>query len=144
MLPDVSLIAADGASVSLSRYQHSRNLVVVFLGPDSELRTNSLVLGLKKQYGAIREAEGEVLVVLRTSPAQVQEIAAALAAPFPILADGDGEAHARFGAGGGPAAYVADRFGEIHFAARAAEGVPLPSALDLLGWLNYIELLCPE
>ena len=143
-LPDAALTGGDGEVVSLSRYRHARNLILIFLGSASDLRMNSLILGLKKQYGAIRDAGSEVLVVLPDSAGQAREMSAALAAPFPILADADGQAHDRFGASDGPAAYVADRFGEIHFAARSAEGGALPSALDLLGWLNHIEMLCPE
>jgi peroxiredoxin len=140
MLPETTLTLGDGRRISLSDYRHSRNLIVAFLGARGEAQTSSLVPQLKTEYGAIKEAAAEVLIVLRGSPGDAASAARALALPFPVLADEDGRVHARFGA---PAAYVADRFGEIHFQAHAADG-PLPSALDLLGWLNYIELLCPE
>jgi peroxiredoxin len=140
MLPETTLTAVDGRPVSFSEYRHSRNLIVALLGGPGEVNASQLVPQLKTEYGAIKEAAAEVLIVLRGSPGDAAAAARALSLPFPVLADEDGRAHARFGA---PAAYVADRFGEIHFQAHAADG-PLPSALDLLGWLNYIELLCPE
>ncbi|MFB3817732.1 MAG: peroxiredoxin family protein [Candidatus Methylomirabilales bacterium] len=145
MLPDVTLVAADGSAVPLSRYRHNRNLVLAFLGPRAALLQSPLVPSLKREYGAIQEAEAEVLVVLNGPPEDAAAAGTALQLPFPLLSDPDGDAHKRFGArGDGPAIYVADRFGEIHFAAHPTTPGELPSALDLLGWLNYIELLCPE
>lgn len=145
MLPEVRLLAPDGRPVPLSRYRHARNLILAFLGPRGAFLRSPLVPSLKREYAAIQEAAAEVLVVLNGPPEDAAAAEAALRLPFPLLADPDGDAHKRFGAlGDGPAIYVADRFGEIHFAAHPTTPGDVPSALDLLGWLNYIELLCPE
>ncbi len=147
MLPDVALLAPDGSPVPLSGYRHASNLILAFLGRRSAVLASPLVPDLKAQYAAIREAAAEVLIVLLGTPAEAGAARAALRLPFPVLADPDGRAHERFGAdraGSRPAIYVADRFGEIHFAAHPGGPAQIPTALDLLGWLNYIELLCPE
>ena len=45
----------------------------------------------------------------------------------------------------GPAALIADRWGEIiHVTMPAAEAARLPSSDDLMGWLEYIQNRCPE
>ena len=41
-------------------------------------------------------------------------------------------------------AIVADRWGEIVHVARASPVEALPTASELLGWLEYIEQRCPE
>jgi hypothetical protein len=43
-----------------------------------------------------------------------------------------------------PAAIVADRWGEIYFAAAADEVDGLPSPDELIDWLRYVQVKCPE
>lgn len=44
----------------------------------------------------------------------------------------------------GPAALVADRWGEIVHVIGAADVAGLPSAQELLDWLEYLQNRCPE
>jgi hypothetical protein len=43
-----------------------------------------------------------------------------------------------------PGALVADRWGEIVHVATAADVAALPTASDLLDWLDYVKRRCPE
>ena len=39
---------------------------------------------------------------------------------------------------------IADRWGEIVYVEPAADDTALPSVADLLAWLDYVEMRCPE
>lgn len=43
-----------------------------------------------------------------------------------------------------PAAIVADRWGEIYFAAGADDVDGLPAPDELVDWLRYVQVKCPE
>lgn len=43
-----------------------------------------------------------------------------------------------------PGVVVADRWGEVHFVAGADDVAALPSADDLIDWLRYVQVKCPE
>ena len=43
-----------------------------------------------------------------------------------------------------PAIVIADRWGEIVHAVRAERACDLPSAEDLLGWIEHVRQRCPE
>jgi len=43
-----------------------------------------------------------------------------------------------------PGVVIADRWGEIHFVARAPAAGELPDADELIGWLRYVQQQCPE
>ena len=44
----------------------------------------------------------------------------------------------------GPAALVADRWGEVVYVAATSEVEDLPRADELLDWLDYLQTRCPE
>jgi peroxiredoxin len=69
--------------------------------------------------------------------------------PFPLLVDGDGRVHRAAGAHDGyghptAAIYVIDVFGEVFAVYREAEGQTMPSAQEILKWLSFINMQCPE
>jgi peroxiredoxin len=132
-----------------SDYRQRRNLVLAFLGHPAELRALPLLHELQEHYPSFQAATAEVLAVLRGPAEEAEALREGLRLPFPVLADPEGRAHRAYGAtdaGGGPrpAVFVADRFGEVYFAQRTAERASHPTARDLLGWVDYIELQCPE
>jgi hypothetical protein len=43
-----------------------------------------------------------------------------------------------------PGVVVADRWGEVHFIAGADDVSALPSPDDLVDWLRYVQVKCPE
>jgi hypothetical protein len=42
------------------------------------------------------------------------------------------------------AALVADRWGEIHFAAGSTSAADLPDPTELIEWVRYVQQRCPE
>jgi len=69
--------------------------------------------------------------------------------PFPILVDSDAHIHRRVGATDAagqpaPALFVTDRFREIYATYVSAKGSALPSAKEIMDWLLFINIQCPE
>jgi hypothetical protein len=56
-----------------------------------------------------------------------------------VLADPEGKLRAI-----GPALVVADEWGEIYFAASAADGDELPDPEELEDWARFVAIQCPE
>jgi hypothetical protein len=45
---------------------------------------------------------------------------------------------------GRPAAVIADRWGEVYFSVAPGSVSQLPSPDELIGWLRYVQMQCPE
>jgi hypothetical protein len=43
-----------------------------------------------------------------------------------------------------PTVVVADRWGEVYYVGEAGDAADLPSSKDLLEWLHYVQVQCPE
>ncbi len=101
------------------------------------------------EYGAV---EAKVVPILPSSAAQV----AALTYPFPVLADPDGIARARYaglvgmeersaGSAHDPVMFfVLDRYGAPYAAGVLDEPDDPDLQAELLEWLDFIEIQCPE
>jgi hypothetical protein len=92
---------------------------------------------------AYRETEAIVLGIGPEAPAGNQQLAVTLDLPFPLLSDPAGEAAAKQGLHP-PAVVVTNRFGEIWAAWAGGDGHALPDGPAIQGWLDFIELQCPE
>ncbi len=125
-----------------SDYRQRRNLVLVFLGEPADRSSLPVLRDLAGHYAAFQSATAEVLVVVRGPAGDADALRRRLRLPFPVLADPAGAAHQVFGAR--PAVFVADRFGEIYHAERLTGRADHPAARELLEWLDYIEMQCPE
>ena len=147
MFPEFTLPDVDGSHVSLERYRGRSNLVVVFAGDTGD---ESLVTVLLEELIARRDQLSleatQVLVVVtsrRTSGLPCGRCA------FPVLVDDDGHVHRTVGATDAagkpaPAVFVTDRFREIFTAYLPGDGSTLPGAKDILDWLVFINIQCPE
>jgi peroxiredoxin len=105
--------------------------------------------GCTEQYTAVREWTAEVLAVIQGTPQEAIHVKRRETLPFPVLADVDGRGHRAFGAvtpSGEPAAavYIADRWGEIYLARRTSADQALPTPQEILEWLHFIAIQCPE
>lgn len=148
-LRDFGLTAASGQHIQVSDYRGLRNLVLVF-GGDTE---NNPGLGLwsdiAHRYAEFVEEQAEVLVVLAGTQAQAELILKQQQLPFPLLVDPGGEVHRSVGAvekGSRPATavYVTDRYGEVFAAFRRLDKQAMPKAGEILEWLEFINMQCPE
>jgi hypothetical protein len=137
---DLSLIQGNGDSIRISDFRHRQNLVVLFTGESGFGRLSDLVKALSARYAEFRAEEAEILVVVAPSAGSQAGLGAGL--PFPV---------ARPQAGGqdreqlaGPGITVLDRYGEVYAAYRPEGDAALPMVDELLEWLRFIELQCPE
>ncbi len=148
-MPDFSLVASDGLPVRTSKYRGRRNLVLAFVDGTGCDPCRGWLSNMAGDYEEVLRHEAQVLVVVHGSLDDAGEVKRANNLPFPVLADVDGAVHRRVGAvtpGGQPAmaVYVVDRFGEIFNVSRTGEGDTVPAPEEVLDWLQFIEIQCPE
>lgn len=146
VLLSFTLPAIDGSPVFLESYRGRTNLVVVFAGG---IRDESSVTVMLQQLGAQTEAlaleAAEVLVAVTSRPAAVRQRLRG----FPVLVDDGAHIHRSVGATDAagrpaPAVFVTDRFREIFAAYLPGPGSTLPGAKEILDWLAFINIQCPE
>jgi hypothetical protein len=146
LLPAFPRTKGDRSAGFVERYRGQRNLVIVFA---ADIGEESPVSGLLQQL-RLRAAEltaelAQVLVIV-TSP---QMAARHGSIGFPTLLDEGGQIHRALVAGDaagrlGPAVFVTDRFREIFAAYLPGQGSKLPGAQEILDWLVFINIQCPE
>ena len=146
LIRDFTLISALGPPVSLSDYRGRSNLVLVLAGGGADL---DILTEVATNYAQLREEQAEVLAILQCDRELAARIARQMGLPFPLLVDGDGRVHRAAGAHDGyghptAAIYVIDVFGEVFAVYREAEGQTMPSAQEILKWLSFINMQCPE
>jgi hypothetical protein len=137
---DLSLAQGNGDSLRISDYRHRQNLVVLFTGEAGFGCLSGLITALSARYAEFKAEEAEILVVVAPSAGSQAGLEAGL--PFPVVTlqrvGSDGEHLA------GPSVTVLDRYGEVYAKYRPGGGDAPPSADELLEWLRFIELQCPE
>ncbi len=140
---------AGGGRISSRQYRGKKNLVIFFM--DSVLcgDCRERLKELASAYAEIQSNEGEMLVVLNAS----RETAAALKDEFslksPVLYDESGDIFRGYGAVDSAgdtvsATFITDRFGEIYYISLAGAAPGLPSIKEIISWLEFIEVQCPE
>ena len=146
ILPGFTLSAEDGSAVFLDSYRGRRNLAVIFAADMmGESPATALLQELLSRTEELTVEAAQVLVIV-TSP----HIAAQRGPRgFPTLLDDGGHIHRAVGAtdaAGRPASavFVTDRFREIFAAYLPGHGSALPGAKDILDWLVFINIQCPE
>ncbi|MGQ9555116.1 MAG: peroxiredoxin family protein [Anaerolineae bacterium] len=144
LTPYLVLPATDGSWLRLSDYRGRRNLVLVFAAVDCR-PCRELLSSLAHEYTEFRQATAEVVAVVCGPTWQAERLRHQLNLPFLVLADEDGQGHKAFGATGEKGAvYVSNRYGELYAIYHPAGEQPLPTAAELLEWLQFIEIQCPE
>lgn len=145
VLRDVELTMADGTRCLLSSLRASTSLVVVFTaGRD----LHALLSDLESSKSALKEHNGRVLIVAkpRSAPDTQMKSPGDL---FLWATDDSGRVHTALGATDGcqtpvPSIYITDRFGEVFAAFQNTDLGSLPSAHEIIGWLEFIEQQCEE
>ena len=147
LFPDATLVTPEGTSVSFDSYRPRWDLVVLMLGAGAIDETVTKLLTMLAGARAEIEAEGgKVLVVATNDP---EREPGEWEWPFPLLIDSDAVLHRRIGAvdrSGQPtvALYITDRYREI-FTALRPDGAEWPvSSRDVLRWLDFVNIQCPE
>lgn len=97
-------------------------------------------------YGSIWQRQNLVLVALPASSA-ADTYAAELSTRAPEFHDRKSAlilTRDQVSGLAAPGALIADRWGEIVYVATVSDTAGLPSAEELLEWLDYVEKKCPE
>ena len=149
ILPDFALPCAfSRRQIHASDFRGRANLVVIV--DDGRSETANLISDAAREYGEIKNQEGEVLVIVRrlqlTAAADQKSVKQL---PCPVLVDEDRSVHRRLGAVDAQghdfaAIYITDRYGEVFGAYRKSAGRAVPDITEILSWLEFINRLCPE
>jgi len=128
-------------------YRGRTNLVVVFTG--DELGETPVTLLLEELATQAEELAFETTRVLVAATSRSAAVSRRGRWPFPLLVDEGGHIHRSVGATDAagrpaPAVFVTDRFREIYAAYLPGHGATLPSPTEILEWLVFINLQCPE
>lgn len=144
--PGFTLPAIDGSSVLLESYRGRSNLVVVFAADTISGRSvTTLLQELLARTAELEFETAQVLVAVTSQDMADQREPRR----FPVLLDEGGHIHRAVGATDAlgrpaPAVFVTDRFREIFAAYLPGRGAGLPGAQDILEWLVFINIQCPE
>lgn len=149
LLRDFALSSVAGKAVSLADYRGRSSLVVVLLGDANQREGIDLLHHLARQHAQISESEAQVLAICACSRERAEAVKFREGLPFVVLADADAKVHCQLGVVSGQrvptlAVYITDRFGEVFAAWSTAQRQAPPDAEEVLGWLEFISIQCPE
>lgn len=146
ILPGFTLPDAGGAAVSLESHRGRRNLAVVFAADVIDERpVAALLRELQSRTQELTAEAAQVLVVVTAPRLAGQRVASG----FPTLLDDGGRIHRTVGATDAagrpaPAVLVTDRFREVFAAYAQGRDPGVASAQEVLEWLVFINMQCPE
>jgi peroxiredoxin len=148
-LPNFTLPSSEGRRIALYDYHGRRNVVLALVGRPVGEAARARLTALAARYAEFLAEEAEVLAVVWGAVGEAERVKRQDALPFPVLADEAGALHSSLGAlaSDGEAAwafYITDRFGEVFAAYRAGAGRSVPTVEEMLEWLRFIGLQCPE
>jgi peroxiredoxin len=147
ILPEFTLPDINDSPMSLENCRGRTNLVVVFAGDRmDEIPVTVLVEELAARMEELQGEAAHVLIAVTSRPPAVPE-GGQLA--FPVLVDSGAHIHRTVGAidavgRAAPAVFITDRFREIYAAYLPGNGAALPTVEEILGWLVFINIQCPE
>lgn len=137
-LPD-----STGHPVQLWQYLQRSNMLLFFHHGMNCAACEAFLLALAVHREAYRQEETVVLAIGPDEQASNEQMAAQLGRPFPFLSDREGRIIAQQGLAL-PSLIIADRWGDIWAAWLGGATHQFPSEQDILQWLSFIEIQCPE
>jgi peroxiredoxin len=146
MMPDFSLPSTMGKPFRISFFRNRANLVLVFCGTSYEDEIGRLLSSLNEAAPEISRENSYIAAILPVSLDRAGEIVDKYSLNFPILADEDGNIlyecihvnHPGF------ELYIIDRYGEIASVERVETAGHFPKAEEILDWVRFLEIQCPE
>lgn len=147
ILPGFTLPASDGSAILLESYRGRANLVVVFAG--GAIDESAVTVMLEELAARTEELTSETAQVLVAVTSRTAATPQRARCAFPVLVDDGAHIHRSVGlidtAGRPvPAVFVTDRFREIYATYLPGHGSALPTAKEILDWLLFINIQCPE
>ena len=149
IVPDFVLLTREGTSVRISDYRGKRNLVLIFCGAGISGPVRSLLRDVSESYREFAAEEVELFAVVQGADYKDEDLDRGGTLAFPFLLDRLGHVHDLFGAPASaqdlfPLAGIVDRYGELRHVSRVGDpGGPF-GAHEILDWVRYINLECPE
>lgn len=147
-LPNLSLESVHGKTVRINDYRHRCNLIVAFTADVDSAASTRLLPRLVEHDSDFDFEDARILAIVHGTPAEAAQLQQQHNLPFPILVDEDGGAHRTAAAWTAdhpaPSIYVLDRYGKIYAAYRASEETTLPTVDEIVEWLRFVNLQCPE
>lgn len=146
-LPEVTLVDQDGRRVSLRELKRIKQAAIfLFHGGDCPTCREKLheFAAAVDRYAEIPAA---VIAVSLDPQTDLATLARELDLPFPLAHDPDGKLLDRFAPADprtgerAPCCVVADAFGEIYTLLRGEDAV---EQSDILNWMDFIDVQCPE
>lgn len=137
-LPD-----ATGQPVQGWQYRQRSNVLLFFHHGANCAACEAFLRTLTAHLERYRQEETAVLAIGPGEQAENQQMAARFGHLLPFLSDPAGRVIAQQGLAL-PALIIADRWGEIWAAWLGGTTHQFPSEQDILRWLSFIEIQCPE
>lgn len=139
LLRDYELTKTDGSTLMLSDFRNKLNVVlIIFNGALTPAQTQWL-RQLAGKSDEVRENETRVIVAVPAGQ-QIEGLPAELI----VASDESGRVLRDLAAGPSTAVYFTDKFREVFHVYRIAQGEPLPSVDEILGWIKFVAMQCPE
>lgn len=147
IFPAFTLPGMDRIPVTLEGYRARANLVLIFAG--DELGRSPLARLLEELVARTGTLEAELTQVVVVAASRPAEDFPRGQGPLLLVLDEAARVHRQVGATDpdgkpAPAVFVTDRFREIFAAYLPGHGPALPSAQEIIEWLVFINLQCPE
>jgi peroxiredoxin len=145
-LPDFSLPSTLGRPIRVSDFRNRTNLVVIFSNPEQLEAILPCLAELDQAAPELIEENTQVILVLPIALERAENLKDRFDLNFPILADEHGHViddliHVHQP---GTEVYILDRYGEIFAVERIETADRFPPANEIIDWVRFIEIHCPE
>jgi hypothetical protein len=140
-LPELRLPSLpDGAPLRL-RASARRSPLLLLVDDVDCAECAALVRRLEAEAEALRDWDARVLIVVPEPLAEAGRFPSA--GIFPVLSDAESRLATALSVRA-PALVIADQWGEVYVREEAGEGHAFLALPDILDWLRYLDIQCPE
>lgn len=145
-LLDFSLPSTLGHPIRISDFRNRVNLVVMICAPQSIEALYPILADLNLVNSELVTENTQALVVLPVSLDEAEQLHDEFSLTYPLMADADGKVTREMIQVHQPGLemYILDRYGEIYAVERIETGGHLPESREILDWVRFMEIQCPE
>ena len=148
--PDFRLPSGRGGSAALDDYRGQRNLVLFFTHDGECSPCQALLRDLAARHTEYQSEDAQVVAIVPEARSNVAEMQSSLDLPFPLLADPDNQVRRGYlelipdRSETIDVVFVMDRYGAPYAAVLGPEPGDPAVHEEILEWLGFIEIQCPE